>query len=65
MVSSAPRSSRARVASALAGLVMLVGLLPAGVAAAPPAGSPTLLSPTEGQTVSSNPTFSWSAVSGA
>ena len=65
MVSSAPRSRHARVASALAGLVMLVGLLPAGVAAAPPSGSPTLLSPTEGQTVSSNPTFSWTAVGGA
>ena len=65
MVSSAPRSRHARVASALASLVMLAGLLPAGVAAAPPSGSPTLLSPTEGQTVSSNPTFSWTAVGGA
>src|SRR6185436_160643 len=65
MVSSAPRSRHARVASLLASIVMLAGLLPAGVAAAPPSGSPTLLSPTEGQTVSSNPTFSWTAVGGA
>ena len=65
MVSSAPRSRYARVASALASVVMLAGLLPAGVAAAPPSGSPTLLSPTEGQTVSSNPTFSWTSVGGA
>jgi hypothetical protein len=65
MVSSAPRSRHARVASLLACLVVLVGLLPSAVAAAPPAGSPTLLSPTEGATVSSNPTFSWTAVGGA
>ncbi len=44
---------------------MLVGLLPAGVSAAAPSGAPTLLAPTEGQSVSANPTFSWSAVSGA
>ena len=47
MVSSAPRSRHARVASLLASIVMLAGLLPAGVAAAPPSGSPTLLSPTD------------------
>src|SRR5690349_5364819 len=65
MVSSAPRSRHARVASLLASIVMLGGLPPAGVAAAPPSGSPTQLSPTEGATVSSNPTFSWTAVGGA
>ncbi len=59
-------SSRRRVFSLAASLLLLVGLLPAGVAmAAPPSGAPTLLTPTEGQTVSANPTFSWSAVSGA
>jgi hypothetical protein len=65
MVSSAPRSRHARVASVLASLVVLAGLLPAAVAAAPPSGSPNLVSPTPGQTVSSNPTFAWTAVGGA
>ena len=65
MVPSAPRSRHARVASVIAGIVVLAGLFPAAVGAAPPSGAPTLLTPTEGQTVSSNPTFSWTAVSGA
>lgn len=57
---------RARLVSVTAALLLLVGLLPAGSAlAAAPSGAPTLLAPTPGQVVSSNPTFSWSAVSGA
>jgi hypothetical protein len=63
--SASSRSSRARILSVAAALLMIVGLLPAGVSAAPPSGAPTLLTPTEGQTVASNPTFSWTAVSGA
>ena len=44
---------------------MLAGLFPAAVGAVPPSGAPTLLNPTEGATVSSNPILSWSAVTGA
>src|SRR4029453_14616468 len=59
------RSRHARVASVIAGIVVLAGLFPTAVGAVPPAGAPTLLTPTAGQTVSSNPTFSWTAVAGA
>ncbi|MEO5885043.1 MAG: hypothetical protein ABIQ58_05960, partial [Candidatus Limnocylindrales bacterium] len=45
--------------------LLIVGMLPMSVLAAPPSGSPTLLSPSEGQVVSANPVLSWSAVSGA
>jgi hypothetical protein len=54
-----------RVATVLASIVVLAGLFPAAVGATPPSGAPTLLNPSAGQTVSSNPTFSWTAVSGA
>src|SRR6202008_4301654 len=63
--SASSRSPRVRFLSIAAAVLMVVGLLPAGASAAPPSGAPTLLTPTEGQTVSSNPIFSWTAVSGA
>ena len=59
------RSSRARVLTVLAALLMVGGILPSSVGAVAPSGAPTLLTPTEGQTVSANPIFSWSNVSGA
>ena len=66
MPTSPTSSLRARLVSVAAAAVILIGLFPAGgVLAAAPSGAPTLLTPTAGQTVSSNPTFSWSAVSGA
>jgi hypothetical protein len=58
-------SPRARSLAAAAALLMLAGLFPAAVGAVPPSGAPTLLNPTEGATVSSNPIFSWTAVTGA
>ncbi len=66
IVSSAQSvSPRARFLATAAALLMLAGLFPAAVGAAPPSGAPTLLAPAEGATVSSNPILSWSAVSGA
>jgi hypothetical protein len=63
--SASSRSSRARIFSVAAALVMLAGLFPAAVGAVAPSGAPTLLNPTDGSTVSSNPVFSWTAVTGA
>jgi hypothetical protein len=54
-----------RILVVAAALLMIVGLFPAGVSAVPPSGAPTLITPAEGATVSSNPILSWSAVSGA
>ena len=66
IVSSAQSvSPRARFLATAAALLMLAGLFPAAVGAAPPSGAPTLLAPADEATVSSNPVFSWSAVSGA
>ncbi|MFL5681206.1 MAG: hypothetical protein ACJ77B_11465 [Chloroflexota bacterium] len=56
---------RERLLAIAAGLVLLVGMLPGTVAAVAPSGTPSLLTPTEGQTVSSNPTLTWTAVTGA
>ncbi len=65
MPSVSNRSSRARIFSVAAALVMLAGLFPAAVGAVAPSGAPTLLNPGSGDTVSSNPIFSWTAVTGA
>ena len=65
MSSAQSVSPRARFLATAAALLMLAGLFPAAVGAAPPSGAPTLLNPADGATVSSNPVFSWSAVSGA
>ena len=58
-------ASTGRLTTAALTALLLVGMLPMAALAAPPSGSPTLTTPTEGQVVSSNPAFSWSAVSGA
>ena len=60
-----PGSNRARLLSLAATVLLVGGMLPATVAAVAPSGAPTLQTPTAGQTVSSNPTFSWTAVTGA
>jgi hypothetical protein len=58
-------ASTGRLTTAALAALLIVGLLPMAALAAPPSGSPTLTSPTEGQVVSANPVLSWSAVSGA
>jgi hypothetical protein len=63
--SASSHSSRARILSVAAALLMIAGLFPAAVGAVPPSGAPTLLQPADGAPVSSNPVFSWTAVSGA
>jgi hypothetical protein len=63
--SATSRSSRARILSVAAALLMIAGLFPAAVSAGPPSGSPTLVNPENGDIVSSNPIFEWTAVSGA
>ena len=65
MPSASALPTRSRALTLLAGVLMIAGLFPAAALAAPPSGAPTLLTPTNGQVVSSNPIFSWSAVSGA
>ena len=65
MPSASSRSSRARILSVAAALLMIVGLFPAAVSAGPPSGAPTLVNPDNGDLVSSNPIFEWTAVSGA
>jgi hypothetical protein len=63
--SASSRSSRARILSVAAALLMIAGLFPAAVGAVAPSGAPTLLNPDGLTPVSSNPIFSWTAVTGA
>ena len=57
---------RFAVAALIAGFVFsAAGVTPASVRAAAPANSPTLISPSSGAVVPSNPVFNWSAVLGA
>ena len=65
MSSAQTVSPRARFLATAAALLMLAGLFPAAAGAVAPSGAPTLLNPAASSTVSSNPVFSWSAVTGA
>jgi hypothetical protein len=57
---------RFSIAFLTAGFVISVlGASPGAVMAAAPTSSPTLISPSDGATVSSNPVFNWTAVTGA